>query len=356
MKRALKYLSVFVCIMIVFTSVTACKKKDSDSKSGDSDTSVSADSASDTRDPSDTDSDSTAADGDGSGSESGKSEKSGGSGESGADVEISMDAASNEFITIDSLDDDDNGNGTGGGSGNNAGGNNGSNGSGSKSGSSDSKSSGNGSSAKSGSTSGSNGGNSGSNSKSNGSSNSSSSTKSSVKLSGKEKTFVITLYPDIAPITCANFQKLVNDGYYNGLKFTRVIDNFLAQAGAKKENGTGTSGTAIKGEFSSNGFKNSLSHTKGVVSMYREPTDPNSADSQFFICYNDNCKFMDGNYAAFGKVTEGYSNVEAFQNVDRETGYDGAESKPVTPITIVLAESAGKDSSGNPKIKFYVTY
>ena len=180
--------------------------------------------------------------------------------------------------------------------------------------------------------------------------------KTNVTLTGNEKTFVITLYPDLAPKTCSNFQKLVDEGFYNGLTFNRVINNFMAQAGDTKGDGTGGSDTKISGEFSSNGVENELSHQTGVVSMYRDPSDPNSATSQFFICYNDNCKFMDGNYAAFGKVTDGFSVVQDFQNVERETGYDGTKSKPVTPITIVLAESAGKDSDGNPKIKFYVTY
>lgn len=180
--------------------------------------------------------------------------------------------------------------------------------------------------------------------------------KSEVTLTGKEKTFEITLYPDKAPVTCKNFIKLVNQGFYNGLNFTRVIDNFIAQAGDTNGDGTGGSGEKIPGEFSNNGAQNDISHLKGIVSMYRDPSDPNSASSQFFICYNDECKFMDGNYAAFGKVTSGMDIVEDFQTIERETGYDGSVSKPVTPITIVLAETAGEDSNGNPKVKFYVTY
>ena len=180
--------------------------------------------------------------------------------------------------------------------------------------------------------------------------------KPEVTLTGKEKTFEITIYPDKAPVTCNNFLKLVNQGFYNGLNFTRVIDNFIAQAGDTNGDGTGGSGVKIPGEFSNNGAKNDLSHLKGVVSMFRDASDPNSASSQFFICYNDECKFMDGNYAAFGKVTAGMDTVEAFQSIERETGYDGSLSKPVTPITIVLAEASGEDDAGNPKIKFYVTY
>ena len=180
--------------------------------------------------------------------------------------------------------------------------------------------------------------------------------KPPVKLNGDEKTFVITVYPKIAPKTAENFLQLVNDGFYNGMTFNRVIENFLAQAGDTDGNGTGTSEKTIEGEFSYNGFDNSLSHTKGVVSMNRNPNDPDSATSQFFICYNDECKFMDGNYAAFGKVTDGMSVVEDFQKIQTVTGKDGVKSKPVSDITIKLAEQNGKDSKGNPKSKFYVTY
>ena len=180
--------------------------------------------------------------------------------------------------------------------------------------------------------------------------------KPPVKLNGDEKTFVITVYPKIAPKTAENFLELVNDGFYNGMTFNRVIENFLAQAGDTDGNGTGTSGKTIEGEFSHNGFDNSLSHIKGVVSMNRSPNDPDSATSQFFICYNDECKFMDGNYAAFGKVTDGMSVVEDFQKIQTVTGKDGVKSKPVSDIKIKLAEQNGKDSKGNPKVKFYVTY
>ena len=180
--------------------------------------------------------------------------------------------------------------------------------------------------------------------------------KPPVKLNGDEKTFVITVYPKIAPETAENFLELVNKGFYDGMEFNRVISNFLAQAGDKDGNGTGTSEKTIKGEFSHNGFNNTLSHTKGVVSMNRKPEDDNSATSQFFICYNDECKFMDGNYAAFGKVTEGMNVVNGFQNIETTTGKDGAKSKPVSPIKIKLADQIDKDSSGNPRVKFYVTY
>ncbi|MBQ9375674.1 MAG: peptidylprolyl isomerase [Ruminococcus sp.] len=170
------------------------------------------------------------------------------------------------------------------------------------------------------------------------------------------KSFVITTYSKYAPITCKNFDTLVKDGFYNGLRFYRVIDKFLTETGDPNNDGSGGSDKTIKGEFMANGVKNTLSHTKGVVSMQRQPSDMNSATSKFFICYHDNCKFMDGNYAAFGKVTEGMSVVESFVSVERVKGTDGSISLPVTPITITKAEYIGKDSKGNSQYRFTVTF
>jgi peptidyl-prolyl cis-trans isomerase B (cyclophilin B) len=145
---------------------------------------------------------------------------------------------------------------------------------------------------------------------------------------GKE--FVIELYPKYAPITAENFLSLVKEGFYDGLTFHRVIDGFMAQGGDPDGNGTGGSGKSIKGEFSGNGVNNMLSHTKGVISMARSG-NPNSASSQFFICYGD-CSFLDGQYAAFGKVVSGMETVEEFLKAERKMGTDGAPSCPVTPI------------------------
>lgn len=147
---------------------------------------------------------------------------------------------------------------------------------------------------------------------------------------GKE--FVIELYPKYAPITAENFLSLVKEGFYDGLTFHRVIDGFMAQGGDPDGNGTGGSGKSIKGEFSGNGVNNTLSHTKGVISMARSGK-PNSASSQFFICYGD-CSFLDGQYAAFGKVVSGMETVEDFLTADRKMGMDGALSCPVTPIVM----------------------
>lgn len=171
----------------------------------------------------------------------------------------------------------------------------------------------------------------------------------------KEGTFTITLYPDKAPETCKNFESLVSSGFYNGLTFHRVVADFMAQGGDPKGDGTGGSETNIKGEFSSNGVNNDLSHTRGIVSMARS-SDPDSASSQFFICYSDKDTFLDGDYAAFGEVTEGMETVDGFLEVDLSYGSDGAFSSPMTPITIEKAEMLDPDGDGNPRAQFTVKY
>ena len=122
------------------------------------------------------------------------------------------------------------------------------------------------------------------------------------------KNINIELYPEHAPKTVANFEKLVKDGFYDGLIFHRVIAGFMIQGG--DPTGTGYSGSdeTIKGEFLANGVMNKLSHTRGVISMARSQ-NPNSASSQFFICHED-ATFLDGNYAAFGKVVSGMEVVD----------------------------------------------
>lgn len=124
------------------------------------------------------------------------------------------------------------------------------------------------------------------------------------------QTFTMEVYPEIAPKTVENFLNLVNDGFYDGLIFHRVIAGFMAQGGDPEGTGFGGSDKQIVGEFSSNGFENNLSHERGVVSMARSG-DPNSASSQFFICYDD-ASFLDGDYAAFGRVIEGMETVDSF--------------------------------------------
>ena len=173
--------------------------------------------------------------------------------------------------------------------------------------------------------------------------------KSATGYSFNGKSFVITLYPEIAPVTCANFQKLVEQGFYNGLTFHRVVDAFMAQGGDPLGNGTGGSEETIKGEFSSNGVDNGISHQRGVVSMARSQ-DPDSASSQFFICYAD-CTFLDGDYAAFGEVTEGMEVVDGFLEVPRSMGGDGAESAPNDNIVMDKVEMIESDANGNPRVQ-----
>lgn len=173
--------------------------------------------------------------------------------------------------------------------------------------------------------------------------------KDSASKSSGDNSFVITLYPDVAPITCENFENLVKDGFYDGLKFHRVVEDFMAQGGDPKGDGTGGSTDTIKGEFSQNGVENTLSHTRGVVSMARS-NDPDSASSQFFICYGDE-SFLDGQYAAFGKVTEGMDVVDSFVKVERSMGSDGAVSSPNTDIIMENVKMIDDDSDGNPRVE-----
>lgn len=112
------------------------------------------------------------------------------------------------------------------------------------------------------------------------------------------------LYEDIAPITCENFINLVKSEFYNGLIFHRVIEGFMIQGGCPNGNGMGGPGHTIKGEFASNGVENNLKHERGVLSMARS-MDKNSAGSQFFIMHQ-NAPHLDGEYAAFGKLTDGF--------------------------------------------------
>ena len=121
------------------------------------------------------------------------------------------------------------------------------------------------------------------------------------------------LYPEIAPNTVNNFIDLSNKGFYNNLTFHRIIKDFMIQGGDPKGDGTGGPGYSIEGEFTSNGFANSLKHTKGVLSMARSQ-DPNSAGSQFFIMTKE-ASHLDGEYAAFGKVISGLDVLEKIENV-----------------------------------------
>ncbi len=143
--------------------------------------------------------------------------------------------------------------------------------------------------------------------------------------------FVLELYPEYAPQTVQNFVDLVNDEFYDGVGFHRIVDGFMAQGGDPEGTGMGGSGVEIPGEFSANGFtQNTLSHTRGVISMARSQ-NYDSASSQFFICYDD-ASFLDGQYAAFGKVVEGMEVVDAFLDVERKANSMGEMAIPVEPI------------------------
>ena len=164
-----------------------------------------------------------------------------------------------------------------------------------------------------------------------------SSSGSEKKISGYENTgkFVISLYPEYAPITCENFEKLVSDGFYDGLTFHRVRDNFMAQGGDPKGDGTGGLDEKIKGEFSSNGVDNKLSHKRGIVSMARAAA-PDSASCQFFICYSDDyASTLDGK---------------------RTKNARGETAVPVYPITIDKAVMLETKDGEPHQAEFTVTY
>ncbi|WP_024858412.1 peptidylprolyl isomerase [Ruminococcus albus] len=166
--------------------------------------------------------------------------------------------------------------------------------------------------------------------------------------------FVITLREDKAPITCQNFKKLVNSGFYDGLTFHRVMDGFMAQGGDPEGTGVGGSGEHIKGEFSNNGVENDLKHVRGTVSMARSQ-EMDSASSQFFICYKD-CNDLDGNYAAFGEVSEGMEVVDRFLNCERTLNEINELASPVYPITITQAEMISADAEGHERAMFTVEF
>ena len=158
-------------------------------------------------------------------------------------------------------------------------------------------------------------------------------------------TFKAELYPDVAPQSVNNFVSLIKKGFYDGLIFHRVIPGFMIQGGDPEGTGMGGPGYSIKGEFASNGFRNDLKHTKGVLSMARSMM-PDSAGSQFFIMH-ETSPHLDGEYAAFGKITEGQEVVDAIAVV--ETDYS---DRPRTPQVMksVTVETFGVDYPEPEKI------
>lgn len=149
-------------------------------------------------------------------------------------------------------------------------------------------------------------------------------------------TIVIELNPNEAPLTCENFVNLVNQGFYDGLTFHRVMPGFVLQGGDPEGTSFGGSSLQIKGEFSENGVENHIVHTRGVISMARS-TSPNSASSQFFICLDDCRSSLDGKYAAFGQVTEG---MDVVDKIVADAVISDPNSGYVLPENQVTIESA----------------
>lgn len=145
-------------------------------------------------------------------------------------------------------------------------------------------------------------------------------------------TIKIELYPEIAPNTVNNFISLVKKGYYDGLKFHRVIRGFMIQGGDPLGKGTGGPGYGIKGEFTSNGFKNDLLHTPGVISMARSMA-PNSAGSQFFLM-TSNSPHLDGQYAGFGKIVEGLEIAMDIEKVKTGFGDKPKDDEIMEKVTV----------------------
>lgn len=151
-------------------------------------------------------------------------------------------------------------------------------------------------------------------------------------------TIEVELDPKEAPLTCENFIELANEGFYDNLTFHRIMKGFMIQGGDPNGDGTGGSEKTVKGEFSSNGVENSLSHERGVISMARS-SDKDSASSQFFICDADD-PFLDGDYAAFGKVIKGMDVVDKIADDAKPTDNNGSISKDEQPVieTITIKE------------------
>ena len=140
------------------------------------------------------------------------------------------------------------------------------------------------------------------------------------------------LYPEIAPNTVNNFVSLINKKFYDGIIFHRVIPGFMIQGGDPQGTGTGGPGYSINGEFSQNGFQNELKHTPGVLSMARTQ-DPNSAGSQFFIMHAD-APYLDGQYAAFGKVIEGFEAVDKIARTQTQPGDRPVQEQKMQTVTV----------------------
>ena len=160
-------------------------------------------------------------------------------------------------------------------------------------------------------------------------------------------TVTVALDETAAPATVQNFIKLAEEGFYDGLTFHRIIDGFMMQGGDPNGNGTGGSDQTIKGEFSENGFDNPISHTRGAISMARS-NNLNSASSQFFIVQQDST-FLDGQYAAFGFVTEGMDIVDRICEEAQPTDNNGSIAKDRQPVIESIVIRANGESAGAAK-------
>lgn len=160
---------------------------------------------------------------------------------------------------------------------------------------------------------------------------------------------VMELYPDVAPNTVNNFISLVKSGFYDNNTFHRLVPGFVLQGGDPDGTGTGGPGYSIKGEFSNNGFTNNLKHTKGVVSMARS-SDNDSAGSQFFIMLGTST-YLDGDYAAFGKVIDGMDNIEKIESSEEVTSEATGKLKNNLTIKKVIIDLKGKEYSDVEKVQ-----
>lgn len=160
-------------------------------------------------------------------------------------------------------------------------------------------------------------------------------------------TVTVKLDQAAAPVTVANLINLSQNGFYDGLTFHRIIEGFMMQGGDPKGNGTGGSGTNIVGEFTDNGYENSLSHTRGAISMARSSGDNNSASSQFFIVQEDRSSSLDGQYAAFGYVTEGMDIIDSICESAEPTDDDGIIEADAQPVIISITIRTEKVQTEN---------
>lgn len=155
-----------------------------------------------------------------------------------------------------------------------------------------------------------------------------------VKLETTKGIILVELYPNVAPITVENFQNLVNEKFYDGLIFHRVIKDFMIQGGDPEGTGLGGSSKTIKGEFKNNGVNNDLSHTRGVISMARNSISMDSASSQFFLVQKDST-YLDGDYAAFGKVIAGMDVVDKIASVNVDSNDKPTSTQKIKSIRFI---------------------